>query len=299
MELLNSIFKPGRYINKEWNAVHKEWTADAVKVALCFPDIYEIGMSHLGIRIIYGVLNQEKNIICERVFAPWIDMEKKLRERDEPLFSLESRRALKDFDILGFSLQYEMSFTDVLNMLDLGRIPIRASERDNDTPLVIAGGPCCFNPEPLADFVDVFVIGEAEEAVLEIVDAVRTSSSGSRDEKLKKISKIDGVYVPRYPASGAEALINKRIIADLDKSFFPTKPIVPYIQIVHDRISLEIMRGCPNRCEFCQARKIFHPLRIRSVKRFWKSRKSLSGIPDMKRCRFCLSRRVIILIWKS
>lgn len=267
---MDTVLKPGRYINREWSAIHKEWTDEKLKVALCFPDIYEIGMSHLGMKIIYGVLNQEKNVICERVFAPWIDMEKMLRERGEPILSLEGKKKLKEFDILGFSLQYEMNFTDVLNVLDLGQVPIRANERDDDDPVVIAGGPCCFNPEPLADFIDVFVIGEAEEVVLEIVKVFKATGNkqeAGRDKRLKELSKIDGVHIPRYPKSEASLPIKKRIIADLDSSFFPTNPIVPYIQIVHDRISLEVMRGCPNRCKFCQARKIFQPFRIRSVKR--------------------------------
>jgi len=267
---LDTVLRPGRYINREWNAVHKEWTDGMLKVVLCFPDIYEIGMSHLGMKIIYGVLNQEKDVICERVFAPWIDMEKVLRQRKDPLLSLEGKRKLKEFDILGFSLQYEMNFTDVLNVLDLGQIPVLASEREDNDPVVIAGGPCCFNPEPLADFIDVFVIGEAEEVVLEIARLAqgwRLKAHGSRDKFLKELSRIDGIYIPRYPRPDPSRPVKKRIIADLDNAFFPTKPIVPYIQIVHDRISLEVMRGCPNRCRFCQARKIFHPLRIRSVKK--------------------------------
>ena len=267
---MDTVLRPGRYINGEWNAVHKEWTDGMFKVALCFPDIYEIGMSHLGMKIIYGVLNKEKDVLCERVFAPWIDMEKMLRQRKEPILSLEGRKRLKEFDILGFSLQYEMNFTDVLNVLDLGQIPMRASERGEGDPVVIAGGPCCFNPEPLADFIDAFVIGEAEEVVLEIVNSFKASGNKQkvrRDERLRELSKIDGVYMPQYPRPEANLPVKKRIIADLDNSFFPTSPIVPYIQIIHDRISLEVMRGCPNRCKFCQARKIFHPLRIRSVKR--------------------------------
>jgi len=253
-----SILKPGRYINKEWNAVHKEWTDEKLKVALCFPDIYEIGMSHLGMKIIYGLLNDRKDILCERVFAPWVDMEQKMRAEGTVLSSLESKRPLKDFDILGFSLQYEMSFVDVLNVLDLAKIPLRSADRGDEHPLVIAGGPCAFNPEPMADFVDAFVIGEGEDVVLEIAEAAREKS-----EILKRLSKIQGVYVPAYQASN----ITKRIVKDLDSAYFPTDPIVPYLQIVHDRISLEIMRGCPHHCRFCQACKIFYPLRIRSVKR--------------------------------
>ncbi|MFC1621009.1 TIGR03960 family B12-binding radical SAM protein [Candidatus Omnitrophota bacterium] len=266
----NSIFKPGRYINKEWNSVHKDWSDSLLKVALCFPDIYEIGMSHLGIRIIYGLLNSRKDILCERVFAPWVDMEQKMRAEGGMLLSLESRKPLKDFDIVGFSLQYEMSFVDVLNVLDLGQIPLCSADRGDEHPLVIAGGPCAFNPEPMADFIDAFVIGEGEEVVLEITDVIRDTGYGIRDTRdtvLKRLSMIKGVYVPRVPSPESRDPINKRIIKDLDAAYFPTNPIVPYLQIVHDRISLEIMRGCPHRCKFCQACKIFHPLRIRSVKR--------------------------------
>jgi len=278
---LLDILKPGRYINSEWNAIHKEWNAGALKIALSFPDVYEIGMSHLGMRILYGVLNREQGVICERVFAPWPDMEKRLRDKKENLCSLESSHALKEYDVIGFSLQYEMNYLDILNMLDLGGVPLCSKDRSDNDPIVIAGGPCAFNPEPLADFIDAFVIGEAEEAILEIVKVVqgaegiprrslsRAKSRGSghighraKSAILKELAKIEGVYVP-----GRVLNIKKRIVKDLDNSFFPTNIVVPYIQIVHDRIGIEIMRGCPHGCKFCQACKIFHPLRIRSVKR--------------------------------
>ena len=197
-------------------------------------------------------------MICERAFAPWDDMEKRIRDREEMLCSLESSHALKEFDIIGFSLQYEMNYPDILNMLELGGVPLYSKQRADTDPIVIAGGPCAFNPEPLADFIDVFVIGEAEEVILEIVHAAQ----GSRERMLKELSKIDGVYVPNH-----DTIINKRIIKNFDTSYFPTDIVVPYIQIVHDRIGIEIMRGCPHECKFCQACKIFHPLRIRSVKR--------------------------------
>ena len=259
------IIKPGRYINSEWNAVHKEWKDSALKIALSFPDIYEIGMSHLGMKILYGILNREEGVICERAFAPWTDMEKRLRDRKENLLSLETSHALKEFDIIGFSLQYEMSCLDTLNMLDLGGVPLYSKERGDSDPIVIAGGPCAFNPEPLADFIDAFVIGEAEEAILDIVRIVRETKSKERRVKadiLKGLSEINGIYVPGYNKT-----VEKRIIKDFDNSYFPTDAIVPYVQIVHDRIGIEIMRGCPHACKFCQACKIFHPLRIRSVNR--------------------------------
>lgn len=277
------ILKPGRYINSEWNAVHKEWNEGALKIALSFPDVYEIGMSHLGIKILYGLLNKKKDIICERVFAPWPDMERRLRDRKEKLCSLESSRALKEFDIIGFSLQYEMNYLDVLNMLDLGGVPLYSKDRMDSDPIVIGGGPCAFNPEPLADFIDAFVIGEAEEVILEITELVkglRCGVKGQRDDVLKKLAEIDGVYVPAVSSSAygetspavaggqlSSLNVEKRIIKDLDNSFFPTDIVVPYVQIVHDRVGVEIMRGCPHKCKFCQACKIFHPLRIRSVER--------------------------------
>ncbi|MFH1853870.1 MAG: TIGR03960 family B12-binding radical SAM protein [Candidatus Omnitrophota bacterium] len=297
--MIDGVLKPGRYIGNEWNAVGKEWDSVSLRIALCFPDIYEIGMSHLGMRIIYGVLNNEKDILCERVFAPWKDMEQKLRATGSSLQSLESKKAFKEFDIIGFSLQYEMSYTDVLNMLDLGRVPLWSKDRGDDDPIVIAGGPCAFNPEPMADFIDAFFIGEAEDAILEMARTAqgfprlgsaslttsrsgqaRFKAQGGRDRILKEISKIEGVYVPAFSlsaygetspaASGGHPSafsVKKRIVKDLDNAYFPTSPIVPYIQIVHDRIAIEIMRGCPHQCKFCQACRIFHPLRPRSVNR--------------------------------
>lgn len=259
------ILKPGRYINKEWNSIHREWTPETVKVALCFPDIYEIGMSHLGMRILYGALNSRRDVLCERIFAPWSDMEKKMRSEGSVLSSLENKRQLNDFDIVGFSLQYEMSFVDVLNMLDLGEVPIRSSERNDADPLVIAGGPCAFNPNPMTEFIDAFLIGEGEEAFLEIVKIVKDFPS--KDKLLKELSKIDGIYVPRITQEDSSSTVKKRIVKDMDNSYFPTEPIVPYIQIVHDRIGIEVMRGCPHKCKFCQACKVFYPLRMRSVER--------------------------------
>jgi len=264
------ILRPGRYINSEWNAVHKEWKDGALKIALSFPDVYEIGMSHLGMKILYGVLNRVEGIICERVFAPWPDMEKRLRDKKERLCSLESSRALSEFNIIGFSLQYEMNYPDILNVLDLGGVPLHRRERGDSDPIVIAGGPCAFNPEPLADFIDAFVIGEAEEVILDIAKIVRAAKSReqrARGDVLKELAKMDGVYIPALSPQHSALSVKKRIIKDLDNSYFPTDAVVPYIQIVHDRIGIEIMRGCPHECKFCQACKIFHPLRIRSVKR--------------------------------
>ncbi|MBU1888139.1 MAG: B12-binding domain-containing radical SAM protein, partial [Candidatus Omnitrophica bacterium] len=277
---MDGVLKPGRYINGEWNAARKEWDYALLKVALCFPDIYEIGMSHLGMKIIYGILNNEKDVLCERVFTPWNDMEQKLRAMGEPLVSLENRKPLREFDIIGFSLQYEMGYVDVLNMLDLGNVPLRSEDRGDSDPIVIAGGPCAFNPEPMVDFIDAFVIGEAEEAILEMANVVKGLGcrvKNSRQNILQELSKIEGIYVPAFtlsaygetsPAtSGGHPspftlhpkpfTINKRIIKDLNNAYFPTSPVVPYIQIVHDRITIEIMRGCPHQCRFCQACRIF------------------------------------------
>lgn len=258
------VLRPGRYINSEWNTVHKEWKDSSLKIALAFPDVYEIGMSHLGMKILYGILNRAEDIICERVFAPWSDMEKRLRDKKEKLCSLESSRPLSEFDIIGFSLQYEMNYPDILNVLDLGGVALHRRERGDSDPIVIAGGPAAFNPEPLADFIDAFVIGEAEEAILEIAGKARR---GKRPDILKELAKMDGVYVPALSLQPPGFSIKKRIVRDLDNSYFPTDFPVPYIQIVHDRIGIEIMRGCPHECKFCQACKIFRPLRIRSVKR--------------------------------
>ena len=225
--ILPEVQRPGRYAGNELYSIVKDPEGIEVSFALAFPEVYEIGMSNVGMCILYHILNKYSWISAERVYAPWIDMEKRLRQRKESLLSLESRKKLKEFDILGFSLQYEMNFTDVLNVLDLGQIPMRASERGEGDPVVIAGGPCCFNPEPLADFIDVFVIGEAEEVILEVVRLAggwRLEVGGWRDKFLKELSKIDGVYIPRYPRPEASLPVKKRIIADLDNSFFPTSP---------------------------------------------------------------------------
>jgi radical SAM family uncharacterized protein len=264
------ILKPARYINNEWNACHKEWNDTTLKIALSFPDIYEIGMSHLGMKILYGILNREQDVICERVFAPWPDLEQRFRGKKERLYSLESSHALKEFDIIGFSLQYEMNYLDILNMLDLGGVPLHSKDRGDNDPIVIAGGPCAFNPEPLADFIDCFVIGEAEDIILEIAKLVKSVSckvKGWRNDILKELAKIEGIYVPLFTFNLSPLTVKRRTLKELDNSFFPTNIIVPYIQIVHDRIGIEIMRGCPHACKFCQACKIFYPLRIRSVKR--------------------------------
>jgi radical SAM family uncharacterized protein/radical SAM-linked protein len=263
-----SLFqKPSRYINNEVNAVHKE---APVKVALAFPDIYEIGMSHLGLKILYKIINDLPYASAERVFSPWVDLEAEMTEKGILISSLESNRPLRDFDIVGFSLQYELSFTTVLNMLHLGGIPIKADDRDgsHDYPLVIAGGPCTVNPMPMSPFIDAFLIGDGEEAVKEIMDTFyewKTGGDGKRDSVLRAFSEIEGVYVPA--AHNSSSFIKRRFIKSLDASPYPDKPVVPYTSIVHDRVNIEVSRGCPMGCRFCQAGTIYRPARERSAGR--------------------------------
>lgn len=285
-QLLSGVMKPGRYIGKEWNVSKKEFDTANIKFALCFPDLYEVGMSNLGIRIIYGILNNIADVCCERLFSPGLDLENILRKNKTDIFSLESRKSLRYFDIVGFSLAYELLFTNVLNILDLGAIPLRSSLRDYRYPLIIGGGSCTLNPEPMHEFFDLFIIGEAEEAIVELIDAYREvkdefkSGRRNKQELLLMLSGIEGVYVPSlYEAKydlegkirefkpkvqGVNLKIKKRIIQDLDKAYFPAAWLVPFIQVVHDRITIEIMRGCPNKCRFCQARQQYYPLRVKS-----------------------------------
>ncbi len=259
---------------------------DELKFALCFPDLYEVGMSNLGIRILYALMNAMPGVVCERCFSPGLDLEAVLRDKHEKLFSLESRRPLSDFDMIGFSLGYELGYTNVLAMLELGGVPLSSSERDHRHPLVIGGGPCVMNPEPMHEFFDLFVFGEAEEALAEIIAAYQEQKAGfrsghsSKEELLRRLARIQGVYVPSFyepavdPAGifqglrprspGIPARVTKRIVSDLRSSPLPGSWIVPYIQVVHDRITLELMRGCPNRCRFCQARAQYYPLRLRT-----------------------------------
>ncbi len=274
-ELLLSVSRPARYIGREVGSVTKDWAAADVRVGLCFPDTYEIGMSHLGIRLLYDLVNRRGDCLAERVFAPWLDMEAAMRARGLPLWSLETRHAVKDFDVLGFSLSYELCYTNVLNVLDLSGIPLRASERDASFPLVIAGGGSALNPEPMAAFIDAFVIGEGEEVFLEIMDVVKAAKrqGWKRSRLLERLSTIPGVYVPslyevdevgrrRTLFDKAPQRIAKRVVKDPAAVWQDHHWIVPYIQIVHDRIGMEIMRGCPRRCRFCQARVCFYPLRL-------------------------------------
>jgi len=262
-----SFKKPSRYIGNEINIIRKEGD---IKVALCFPDTYEIGMSHIGLKILYSIINSIPYASAERVFAPWFDLESSLRENGLPLTSLEHNRPLKEFDIVGFTLQYELSYTNILNMLDIGGIPIRREERDNSHPLIIAGGPCAVNPLPLTPFIDAFVIGDGEDVIKEIIDCYKDCrlkpEFNLKEDVLKKLSELEGLYVPSIHETG-RTKIKKRIVADLDKAAYHDKPIVPYTSIVHDRAAIEISRGCTKGCRFCQAGMIYRPLRERSPER--------------------------------
>ena len=259
-KIFMKVQKPGRYTGGELNSIVKDLSKVDFRFAFCFPDLYEVGMSHLGMKILYSLYNREENMWCERVFAPDTDMEAMMREEGIPLFGLESRDPIRDFDMVGFTLQYEMSYTAVLNMLDLAGIPLRTAQRTSLAPMVIAGGPCTCNPEPLADFIDLFVLGEGEEVNLELAHLfLQAKKEGwSREEYLRRACTIEGVYVPSLyevsykadgtiravtPRDGAPAIVHKRIIKDIDRVFFPDNFVVPFLETVHDRAVIELLRG--------------------------------------------------------
>jgi radical SAM family uncharacterized protein len=282
-EILLTVEKPARYIGGEVNMKKKNPEEVDIRFCMCFPDVYEIGMSHLGIQILYDIFNRREDTYCERVYSPWVDLDKLMREQSIPLFALESQDPIKNFDFLGITLQYEMCYTNILQILELSQIPIYAKDRTEEDPIVIGGGPCSYNPEPIADFFDFFYIGEGETAYNELLDAYKASKKAgkSRKEYLEQVARIDGMYVPafydvKYKEDGtiesfeknncaAPDKVKKQVEMNLSEAYYPTKPIVPFIKATQDRIVLEIQRGCVRGCRFCQAGMIYRPTRERSL----------------------------------
>jgi radical SAM superfamily enzyme YgiQ (UPF0313 family) len=263
LKFLPHVQVPSRYTGNEINVYRKPLKDGDVRIALCYPDIYELGMSSLGIRILYGVLNEAENVVCERVFSPADDMERLLRENNLPLFTLESKQPVKNFDVLAFSLSSELNYTNILNVLHLSGIPIFSSKRGGDDPVVVAGGNCAFNFAPLVPFIDCFIVGEGEEVILELTEVLAEMKGKKREEILSALASIPGTYVPLFPAES----VKKRFVKKFDSAFFPVRWLVPVTEVVHDRVQLEVMRGCGQGCFFCQAGSCWKPVRTRSVER--------------------------------
>ncbi len=282
--VLPKVQSPSAYLGNEFNAIRKEWTPDRFKVGLGFPDAYTIAMSHLGLQIFYGMLNAREDVLAERIFAPWPDLERILRERGIPLFSLENHRPARDFDLIGFSLQTELEYTNILNLLDLAGIPLRAKDRTTDDPFIIGGGPIAHYPEPIAEYFDAFILGDGEDALMQVVDflkAIPRRERGGREGILRELAgRVPGFYAPSLydveyhddgriaavvPRDGAPSRVAKAIVPSLEDAYYPLRPIVPNTEVVHERINLEIMRGCPHKCRFCQAVNLKNKLRLRPV----------------------------------